>query len=1159
LDRGTLTGLVTDPQGATVAGANVTVRSEQTNAVYKTTTTQAGDWQVANLPIGTYEVTVESNGFKQERQTGVDVGATEVVRVDSQLILGSTSDSVSVQAQVSSLQTDSAETGSTLENKQYINLPLPYVGGRVLDQLSYKIMPGVNGVVGAATINGSTIMSRDSLVDGATITTYRGGDPRDGAFSPEAVQEFKVQTSGMSAEFGRTSTSIFNYVLKSGANQLHGSVFASFRNEDLNTNTFANKARGLPRSLDRKQDVAGSFGGPVYIPKVYDGHNKTFFYATYELYRERTPGVGAPSVTEPIPAFYNGDFSRLLGPSLGVTDALGRPVLKGAVYDPATFRQLPNGRWVGEIFPGNKIPVSRFSQVSQKLDAIAQKYYTPTITDSTGQIALVNNASFPISSTPSYDTHHFSLKMDQNMNDAQKLSGSFIYRYAPKLAATGNVVSNQLWNSSFADGGPLSAASNQLLHSYAGRLAHDWTINPRTLNHLTLYYNRVENPFQTTHTNLDASTDLGLSGLSTAGIPGINWGSGPYVSLTPAGGNNHYFQAYVSYGLIDTVSFSRGRHFMKAGFDARRYQFNNKSFSVGAFNFSPAATAIPGEVFSGNQTGYSFASYLLGIVDSGFLNAPSSTGSRSQYYALFFQDDFKVSDRLTLNLGLRWEYEPRFTEAANRMSSFDFNAVDPKSGLKGAYSYTGDCSVCNHANSFGRSSGAMFGPRIGFAYRVTPKTVVRSAYGIFYEGTNFNGSLPSSATAQAYGTWNLSQNAANPWQGLFNWDNGFPQGFYTPPGLDPSYPDRATPFLYGYGPSPYIQQWNFSVQRDLGKGVVFEAVYIGNKGTRLHAGELARINQLQPVDLSLYGRTLNSSVQSATDAAKYGIAYPFAGFKGTVASALRPYPQVVGNSTINAYGSPLGFSTYEGVQLIARKEFGNGLYFNFNYVREKSLGNVFSSTPGDNSAPLDYYNLKLQKAVTNWDYPWTVKATVSYDLPVGRTRKYFSNMNRLADLAFGGWTVTAILNYLPGLPLTFTSSNPLVNGWNGGPNRPNAAPGPMTVNVDQSSFNLLAPASSTNRYLNKAVFSDPGPLQLGNSALHYTQARGFASPNEDLSLLKNVFATERVRIQLRAEALNAFNRTILGGIITDTTNPLFGQVTSTSGNRQLQLGMRLEF
>lgn len=1161
LDRGSLTGSITDPQGAAIANAGISVRNEGTNTVTRTNANSAGQWQIPNLPNGNYEVTVEAAGFRREIQRNVKLGATEVVRVDTPMTVGASSESVEVRAEVSPMRTDTPETGAVLESKQFNDVPLPYVAGRVLDQLSFKIMPGVNGVVGAAIVNGSTIMSRDSLVDGATITTYRGGDPRDGNISPEAIQEYKVQTSGMSAEYGRTQTSVFNYVMKSGSNALHGSAFGSLRNEDLNANTFANKARGIARPLDRKQDVAGSFGGPVYIPRVYDGRNKTFFFTSYELYRERTPGVGAPSVTVPVPEFYQGDFSRLLGAALPQTDALDRPVYKGAIYDPATFRQLASGRWIGDMFPGNRIPLSRMSAVSQKINALAQKYYSPAVRDATGQFALVNNASWVLSSTPQYDTHHFSVKMDHAITDSSRLSGSFVYRYAPKLAATGNVVGSQLWNTSFTDGGPLSPTSNQLFAAYLARIAHDDVINPRLLNHVTLFYNREVNPFQTTHSDIDPAKDLGLAGLQSGGVPGINWGGGPFVTQTPAGGNNHYFQSYISFGLMDSVSFSTGRHFMKAGIDLRRYHFNGVTYPVGSFTFSPAATAIPNEVFSGNQTGYAFASYLLGIVNNASVNAPYGYGIRQPYYGFFFQDDFKVSARLTLNLGLRWEYEPRFHEAADRLSTFDLNAIDPKSNRPGAYVYAGSCNGCSSRSTFGDTSWKQFGPRIGFAYRLTGKTTVRGAYGIFYEGTNFNAGFSGSVLGLAAGSWNTGADPVNPWRGIFNWDQGFPQGLYSAASVDPSFGSRITPVMLRYGPSPYTQQWNFTVQREIFKKIVFEAAYIGNKSTRLHAGELERINQLPASALQNYGRNLTSTISNAADAAKYGVTYPYPGFVGTVASALRPYPQVRANDTISSLGAPLGFSTYNGLQLSATKQFGSGLTFNVNYTWTKTLSNVFSSTPGENgSRPLDYYNLKLEKSIMDWDYPWTVKAFVSYDLPFGRGKRFLGNAHGVANALASGWQVAAIVNYLPGLPLTFAASNPLVNGWNGATNRPNIlADVPKTLNFSKSTFNLLNAADRNNALINKAAFSDPGPLKLGNAAPHYTELRNFKQPNEDISVLKNFWIKEGYRIQLRAEALNAFNRSILGGIVTDVTNPLFGQVTNITGNRQLQLGMRFDF
>jgi hypothetical protein len=1156
LNRGSITGVLTDPTGAVIPGAKISIKNMATGAVYEIESNAAGQYTMPNLPTGPYQITFEAPSFKKLVRDGVTLSATEVLRVDATLEVGSVSESVQVTAEVPRLQTETPEVAGTLSNRQLIDLPLGFGGARLAENFAYKVIPGVSGGSWTSYIHGSTAFSKESLLDGATVTTYLSGHFGESSVSVEALEEFKIQTSGMSAEFGRTQAGIFNYVMRSGANTLHGSAYGALRNEALNANTFVNKARGVKRAQDRKQNYAGSFGGPIYLPKVYDGRNRTFFYTTYERYRERTGGFRAPDRTVPLPEFYEGDFSRLLGPPTGQTDAMGRPVLRGAIYDPTSFRQLTSGRWIGEPFPGNRIPVSRFSQVSRRLNDIARKSYLPTVRDASGEIPLVNNATFPLAGTPEFDQYQFSTKGDQIINERHKLSGSYSYIARPRLLLD----QGGMWDPNDPEGGPLSKARRQRIKSSLARLAHDWTITPTVLNHFTLYWNRMANPNVGAHRNIDGAKELGIRNLSTYGFPQINWGAGPFISLAQPGDPQNDFQVYTGWGFLNTFSFSKGRHFLKAGFDLRRNHLSTRPTQGGSFNFAARGTAIPNEPFSGNLTGYSFASYLLGIVDSAGLGDPVGLGGRRTYYSLFFQDDFKVSHKLTLNIGIRWEYQPPFTEVGDRISSWNPLKRDPVSGLPGAYDFAGDCNGCTGQRYFGNRSLRDWGPRIGFAYRPWEKWTIRGAYGIFYEGDLFNGFSGTplgKATSVAWGgTWQLSADPVNPWAGIFNWDNGFPTDRFVPASFDVSWGNRNRPGMTdpNYGRNPYSQSWNLNIQRELIKNLVVDIGYVGNKATGLRIGQLQLLNQLPPSVLSQYGRNLNNAVRNPAEAATNRIAYPFAGFAGTVASALRPYPQVQGNQTINVYGAPLGFSNYHALEVVVNRQFSKGLTVYTNYVWSKTMANMETSMVGSTSGrPLDYYNLSLEKAVSEHDIPHMFKAYVNYDLP------YVTGQG-LWRKALGGWSVSAILNYFSGTPLGFGGSFPLSGGWNGATNRANIAAGDMKVSgFDKNKFELSTLGSPNNTYLNKSLFSDPAPLTLGSAAFRYTQARNFGTISEDFGLQKNHRFAEKYRVQLRAEFLNFFNRHSVGGINTSITSPLFGQVTSVGGSRVIQLGARLDF
>ncbi len=1163
LNRGSITGTVTDSSGAVVPIVKISIRNSATGALYETVTNDNGQYNAPNLPTGEYVVVFESPNFKRLERKGVDLGVTQVLRVDGTLEVGSATESVSISADIPHLQTDSAEVGTSLSNKELIDLPLSFAGARIAESFAYLVTPGVSGNSWTSNINGSTSFSKESLLDGATVTTYLAGHFSESSVSIEALQELKIQTSGMSAEFGRAQAGVFNYVMKSGANQWHGSAYGALRNEAFNANTAANKFAGRRRGLDRRQNFAFSAGGPITIPKLYNGKNKTFFYSTFEEYRERLGGFASPNTTAPQPEFLNGDFSRLLGPSTEQTDALGRPVLRGAIYDPNTFRQLDNGRWIGEMFPGNRIPSSRISQVSQNLNGILRKGYLPTVRNPDGTIPLTNNAIRPLAGTPEFDQYQFSTKIDQNISSAHKLSGSFSFNKRPRLLLD----QTRLWNPDDPTGGVLTSARRQTIKSELVRLSHDWSATTRVLNTFTVYYNRMANPNVGAYKDIDGAKQLGIKNLSTFGFPNIDFGGGPYVGLTNVGDPQNDFQVYMGYGLIDTLSFSKGRHFMKAGIDLRRNHLNTRPTQGGGFNFNARATAIPNETFSGNQTGYAFASYLLGIVDSASLSDPVGLGGRRIYNAFFFQDDFKVNNRLTVNLGLRWEFQPPFTEVADRLSSWNPDKLDPATGRLGAYDFAGKCSVCSGKNYFGVKSYRDFGPRFGFAYRLREKWTLRGAYGIMFEGDLFNGfsgtPLGKSTSVQAGGTYLLASDPVTPWAGIFNWDGGFPTNRFQPPSYNQSYGDTNRPGMIdkNYGRSPYTQQWNFNVQRELIRNLVLDVGYVGNKSTGIREGQLSLVNQLNPAYLQQFGRNLNNAIRTPADAAANGISYPYPGFQGTVASALRQYPQVQGNQTVQNYGAPLGFSTYHSLQITLNRQFAKGFTAYTNYTWSKNLTNVQSSLVGDNGGrPLDYYNLKLEKALSDDDQPHLFKALITYDVPFGRKGSLFVNSPRIVSAVIGGWSISGIFNYFSGTPLGFGGSTPLSGGWNGAVNRANIAPGDLKVgNFDKQAFQISPTSAPANKFLNTALFSDPAPLTLGTSAFRYGQVRNFARQNEDFGLQKNVKFGDRARFQIRAEFLNAFNRSTLGGIVTSVTNPLFGQVTSIGGNRSIQFGTRFDF
>jgi hypothetical protein len=1164
LDRGSITGTVFDSTGAAIPGAKVTVRQAETQTTWQSQTNSAGQYTVPYLPAGTYELRYEAPAFKTTVRTGIQVGATAVVRADATLEVGATTESVQVTAGVPLVQTDTPEVSATLSNEKMVDLPFSFSGGRLMENMTYKIMPGIYGNRWTNTVNGSVHFTRDALLDGASTTTWMQGTHVLVSFSLEAVQEFKVMESGISAEFGKSAGGLYNYVFKSGTNELHGSLYGSIRNEVFNANSFANNARGIGRTPDRRWNYAMSLGGPVYIPKVINGKNKFFFYAAFEHYKERSLTFASPNRTVPLPEFYAGDFSRLLRTTMAGTDALGRPVMDGAIYDPATFRQVAGGRWVGDMFPGNRMPASRITPQARNMNELMRKHYLPNFTDATGQVPLVNNFFGTTSPIPITDDYFFSVKMDYIINDAHKLSGSYNRDYNFRLIGA----QNGLWDASHPHGGPLTRTFWRREPGQLSRMHHDWTISPTKLNHITVAVNRYSRNDAPPEQSVDGAAVLGISGLSTLGYPDINWSGGPFVPLTQVGFQQSTFEAATAYSILDTFSFSKGKHFLKAGADIRYNHYNQRPLQGTTFNFHPRATAIPNEPYSGNRTGYAMASYMLGIVDSGAQNDPVGLGMRLRYYSFFFQDDWKVSPKLTLNLGLRWEYQPPQYEAADRLSSWNPAKTDPESGLPGAYDFAGNCNVCTGNRTFGRRSLRDWAPRFGLAYQFLPKWTLRAAYGIYFAPemfNNFGGTMLGKPTnVQAGGTFQLEPNPVQPYAGIFNWANGFPGASYIPPVYDLSWGNRNRPGMIhpDYGRTGYSQNWNLNIQRELPGRTVVDLGYIGNKASGFKFGDLAVVNQLDPATLGTHGTRYGNQVTNPAQAAANGVAYPYNGFRGTVASALRPFPQMQGNSTLRVYGAPIGYSNYHSLQVSLNKELTRGLLVYTSYVWAKTLTNIRSAREGvgeNGGRPLDYYNLKIEKGLAEEDRPHFFKFFGNYEVPFGRGRALWGGATGWKNVLISGWAVSAVLTYGSGSPMTFTGSFPS-NLWNGNVNRANVKPGDLTnPSFDRGSFDASNPGSPVNTYLIKSQFSDPAPLTLGSVARTVGNARFPATLDEDIAVIKNTYIGEKYRFQIRADLLTAFNRTWPTGIPTVVTNPQFGQATGRAGNRIVQLGVRLDF
>ncbi|MBO0862154.1 MAG: TonB-dependent receptor [Chloracidobacterium sp.] len=1161
-DRGSITGTVADQTGAAVSHARIEIRAVGTQTVVTTTSNEFGQYSMPNLPIGLYSVKVEANGFKSWRRDGLTLGVSQTLRVDASLEVGATSETVMVTGQATLLQTETPEVGTTINKQQIDQLPLSFAGGRSPETFAYELTPGVQGDSWQSKINGSPFFSKEVLLDGASVTTYLSGHFGETYVSPEALGEFKIQTSGLSAEYGRTGGGVFNFVMRSGENKIHGSAFGQLRNEALNANSFINNALGLPRSKERRFDYGASFGGPVWIPKLYDGHDKTFFYFALERYRERQLVFGAPNRTVPQPEMYDGDLSSLLTSDQIGTDALGRPIYRGAIYDPNTLRQV-NGKFVADPFPGNIIPQDRISAVSRRIGDIAKKFYAPVGT------ALTANNFFPTSTTPEFDQNQWSARVDHNLSAKQKLNGMIARSVRPRLLLD----SGGPWSQSDSIGGPLSAARRQVINSWMARVGHDYTISPTLFNNFKISFNRMANPNRSAHVNDGCAAALGITGvLETGECPRINWGGGPNgVSFDAIGDPQDDFQAYNSWGVANTLSWTKGRHFLKFGVDFRGNQENNRPQGnlPGTFNFTAAQTGIPGV----NFVGHAFASFLLGDVNSASVGAPLVSGGRIYYYSGFVQDDFKFRRSLTFNLGLRYELQPPPVEVADRTANFNLSLIDPLTGMRGAVEFAGDGQGRTGKRRFVPTDKTDFGPRVGFAWSPNERWAIRGAYGIFYNASVFNGfsGAPFQRGFAATDTINNSLNNTS----VFNWDGGYP-GNRIEPTFDPTSwrQGGVTEWDPKAGRVPYTQQWNLNIQRELFKNLAVDIGYVGNKSTGIWAvSDVINQNQLDPQYLRFGADLANVRLNTDADAQKYGLAklpYPAFGESapgkndgGLLWQALVPYPQLARNGVgLSVYREPYGHSTYHSLQIVVNQRMSKSLTVYWNYNLSKTLQNIESTLVGGNdSRPLDIYNLRLEKSIADDDRTHNFKTSVIWDLPFGRGQKLFSK-NRLVDVLLGGWQLTYIGNYSSGTPLRFTGSG--IPGFNGRANRPdliNPNGASLYAGFDSKRFqvaNISASGVAAHLYVAPGLIVDHQPFTLGTAA-YALNIRDFWGRNEDIGLRKAFRVREGMKAEFRVELLNAFNRHTFGGIDTNVLSPRFGQVTSVSGNRTGQVGLRLDF
>lgn len=1134
-DRGTVTGTVSDPQGAIVPNATVQLRNSDTGSQFQTITTDTGNYTLPNLPIGNYELTVELSGFKRYTQSGIRIQVAQIARIDVILAVGSTTETVNVTADAPLLKTENAEISHNITSEQMNALPLNFAGvgvGNMRTPYAFlQLTPGGNitpsGNSYNIRINGSPANTLHIRVEGQEAShTLQPGSPHQVQPSVEALQEVSVQTSNFSAEYGEVAGGMFNLTTKSGTNRLRGSVYEYFVNEAFNAGqAFTNDGSGdRVRSRQRKHDFGGSLGGPVVLPKLYDGRNRTFFFFNYEMYRHREIVTGS-YLTVPTDAYRGGDFSAALtGRNLG-TDPLGRPIMENAIYDPLTERTLASGQVVRDPFLNNVIPANRLNPTALKVQEFIPR------ADRAGIIQnwLQTYPSQRIQDIPS-------IKIDHNLNDRAKLS-FFWTRYRTD-------------HFSGQDGLPdiISAWRFIQIRSHTLRVNYDHSLTPTLLLHLGAGLLRYGNPDIGTEEgrNYDAYGILGLRGGAINGMPrfqnlNTNQG-GMQQNIGPTNFNQYATEKPTG---VASVTWVRSSHTIKFGGEFRidTYTDRNTRMGTGVYGFSRNETALPylqNTNIGGGSIGFPYASFLLGLVNNGSVAGNADPQLRKNSLSFFAQDTWKATRKLTLDYGLRWDYQQAPRELHRRQSSFDPNTPNPSAGgLLGAVGYEGygpgRCN-CTYASTYPYA----FGPRLGAAYQIDQKTVLRAGWGITYGQTgNFNfitntpmigvGFNSLSFTAPAFGV-----PAADLTRGLV-YD---PAELYVAtydPGLRPS-PGQVNSPPYWVDPNGgrpgRIFQWNVSLQRELTSNLVLEAAYVGNRGAWFMANNQININAVTPESLQAFGldvnnaadRTLLTSAISSAAVRARGFNAPYAGFPSgqTLAQALRPYPQF-GN--IDVQYAPLGNTWYDSLQAKLTKRYSHGLDMTASFTWQKELTRGAENQSGGGAQVNDVFNREQNKYLSSFSQPFVFVIGANYELP-----KFSSS--KVVRAALGGWTVSGIMKYASGLPIRVPAANTNLTNYLFRGTFANRVPGEPLFLKD---LNCGCFDAEREFVLNPRAWQEPALGQFGNSAAYYNDYRFARRPDEQLSLGRTFRMGEGgTFFSIRGEFFNVFNRTYLNN--PDSTN-----------------------
>jgi outer membrane receptor protein involved in Fe transport len=1120
-----INGTITDPTGAVIPGAAVSVENEQTGIRWEAFTNDAGYYTVPLLQPGSYRITVQTEGFRAITRSGIQLAVAQTVKLDFRLEVGAVTESIDVTDTVPLLDTGTSAMGGVVSSDKVENVPkkgrnssafMALVPGVKIPSVSMN-QPVFESHYQFFSINGSRPGQNQFVLDGANNNNVGFNGPEYSA-QLESVQEFKVQTNNYSAEYSNAAGGVINIVTKGGTNELHGSFFEFFRNDAIQATNYFTKRSGLKKPPLRSNQFGGTVGGPVV-------KNRTFFYFGYEGLRFKLPLP--QTTTVPTELQKAGDFSQTLAGS----GALVR------VHDPFSTAADPNnpGKFVRTQFANNRIPEAMMSSIAGNI----QGYY-PKPTSAGDPVTGLNNYFF--NGSQPQNTNDYSGRIDHQINDSTMLtarvSSAWVHFERPNVL--GSIAD------AYDDNTDQTHASGvvRLTKTYSATMFGEFVFS----------YNRFAHLRDSVSTNRFDPTDLGLPAYLAANSRLLGFPSFSIEGMSNIGRFRFEHDGYDRPEFRVNMTKVSGRHTLKFGalFDIARFNGESSDNAAGTYSFTKAFTQGPDPFQSTATSGLGYATFLLGTLSSGTHNPVEVHASTiNRYYGFYVEDGYNVTPGLTLTLGLRYDYETPRIERRNQISNFDFTGTATLANgtlVRGGLQYP---TVGGLPRGHWENSPTNFSPRFGFAYTVNDATVLRGGYGIFFgnswgAGRNFNG-LPNAGFSCATPVLASLDGGLTPAARL---SDPFPTGFCTAPGNAAGLLTnlgQAVDFIDRNHPIPYSQSWNFNIQHKLPTDVLFEIAYAGSRG--VHLAGVVDWNQIAPEHLAL-GTALNDKV-----------ANPFLGVikEGSLSAAtvtrgqlLRPFPQFLSVTSRDAmYGS----STYHAMYLKVERRFADGFSVLGSYTWSKLIDDVVPSRtffPGicyNCGIPQNYYNLRGERSVSVFNTPHNLALSYVYELPFG-PGKPLLNSGGVAGKVFGGWQVNGLTMFQSGQNLQITGGNS--SGSLAGVQRPNWTGADARLEGDI--LNRLG------AYFDTSAFTFNDPFTFGNAPRIMPNLAGPGVANFDVSLFKTTALTERVGLQIRVEAFNVFNRVQFGNPNTNLNSNAFGRISSQANSpREFQLGLRLTY